>query len=55
MKSLEVMNIGNEEVRTYERVSKYNCQFRNMINHYYKINKNDREVTSMINPIKYNQ
>ena len=41
MKSLEIIK-SDDELTRYEGVNKYNCQFRSMINHYYKINKYDR-------------
>lgn len=37
MNSLSVISIGDQEVRKYERVRKYNEQFRTMINNYYKV------------------
>jgi hypothetical protein len=36
MKSLEIMQVGDTEVRKFERVSQYNAQFRTMISNYYQ-------------------
>jgi hypothetical protein len=41
MKSLEIINNGDVATK-YERVSKYNSQFRKMINHYYDVDKWER-------------
>ena len=39
MKSLEIMEVGDAEIRKFERVIEYNSKFRTMINHYYRPNK----------------
>ncbi len=49
MRSLQTLNHGDEQ-RTYPQVEKYNLQFRNMINNYYKVHRAERQFTSMINP-----
>ena len=40
MRSLEVIK-NEDELISYEGVSKYNCQYRNMINNYYHGHKNE--------------
>lgn len=49
MKSLEIISNG-EELTKYEGVTKYNEQFRSMINRYYQAHKTEREFASIINP-----
>jgi hypothetical protein len=39
MKSLEILQVGNAELRKFEQVSQYNSQFRSMISNYYKPDK----------------
>ena len=39
MKSLEIMQVGDAEIRKFERVSQYNSQFRAMISNYYQPQK----------------
>lgn len=33
------MEVGDAEIRKFERVIEYNSKFRTMINHYYRPNK----------------
>lgn len=49
MRSLEMVNM-TEEVRKYERVSKYNHKFRQMINHYYQEQRKHMELNSLLHP-----